>query len=286
MAQEITRRMPEKSSYKNYHHYLIISSINSTIIYILCFLSLYIINQLVTIFIASNFGIKTTLYYYKIKFLLPKNSLLWTYDTVVSIFSTGPFFCLFLGVLLIILFFLLKKKICLLSVFILWGYLQAFNFFFGAFVDGLITNSGVGNAINMMNISFNTKMVLSVAVLYIMVLIGSFSAKAFLVFSNPYYITTRSRRFSFLFTTVFMPWLIGSALIFLIRIPNNSFYDKILYLLMLFMIIPVLFNYKIKPQTNADKKSKEQRISWIVLIILIIVLIMFRFGFPQGINFR
>ena len=62
----------------------------STAYYILSFLLIYVIYQVVTIIVATNFNIPVEWYYYRVKFPLSRDSYLYSRSALVAIFGSGP----------------------------------------------------------------------------------------------------------------------------------------------------------------------------------------------------
>ena len=123
--------------------------IYSTALFILSYLLVYLVNQLITMGCAELVGIQSSLRYFEIIYRLPFESPLWTHEKTVIISLTAPFVSLIAGSLL--LFFVLKKVNVenIYKLFVFWIGFQSINFFFGGVIAGSVTGRGLGYALDM-----------------------------------------------------------------------------------------------------------------------------------------
>ena len=84
--------------------------VNSSILYVLAYLLVYLTYQLSVILMASRFGIDSVLYYFEVMFPIGNQSALWTDFSIISITLAGPLVCALLGILYY-RWFLLKKSL-------------------------------------------------------------------------------------------------------------------------------------------------------------------------------
>ena len=115
--------------------------LQSSTYYILSFLTVYILYQLITIGFAKGFHIPVIWNYYKLDFPLYTYSPLYTRKAMVVIFGIGPVFSLVLGLLSLRLFFSEKISSQNLRLFFLWGFVNGMNFFFGSYIAGFLTRA-------------------------------------------------------------------------------------------------------------------------------------------------
>lgn len=284
---------------------LFVSLINSTIAFMIAYLMVYLTFQFVTIGVASYFQIETDLFFYKVSFLALTSSPYWNFPSVKTIFSSGPFISLFMGIIyFVIYYFFVKNKPGLLKLVIVWAGIHSFNRFFGDFVAGVVALKfsdkflGFIYAANWMYISENLKNILALVSLVILVIIGFFSTRYFLstAFSR-YFLFNRRMKFLFKFYNVFIPALIGTVLIMIIKLPlfsskemldvfSYNLYEIIIYLTLLFTLIPVFNNY----DANLDlaiktvKENRNQKIEWRYFFFLLIFYSIFRIILDPSLN--
>jgi len=266
----------------------IYTAINSTVVYMLSFLFIYIIYQLATVLVAAHFDLTSTLFYYGIRWPGPDSSL-WTFDSVIAIFMAGPVISLLLGLSLLALFyiFIVKDGFASLKLFFVWSYIHAFNMFFGAFIVGVITEKGFGYAQDWLYLNTTDKYIISTISIFILALIGFLSTSHFLQCSLSNFIIRKDNRILFIISQVFIPWLLGSFLILLIKIPSNTYHESLIFVPLVFVFLPIFPNYfsfwtariKIPP------KRRELQIEKTQIVILTIVMIIFRVVLNFGITF-
>ena len=121
-----------------------------------------------------------------------------------------------------------------------------------------------------------------------LIIIGYISTKHFLALSNSNNMIVPKNRIFYIFSQVFIPWVLGNIVLYSINIPNNPFNLTLLILTTILIIIPVFTNYNsMANQQIKLTKVLERRlnIGWVYLILLIIVLIVFRLGLGKGVSF-
>ncbi len=264
------------------HNFFIIS-LNSTIFFILSYLFLHIISQLITVLSASNFNIDTILYYNKIDFIIGKTA--WNFNSVKIIFSSGPFLSLIFAFLFLIVYSKVIEYDGFLKLFFLWGFAQAFTMFFGSLLIGSFLYKGFGYVFTWMYFSDTAKLVVSLSSIFALVLIGSLSTKYFLLSANIYFNFQKSyNRKLFVLSQIFVPYIAGNLILFLLKIPGNNYYDTFVLMSMILIIIPIFLRYKDFPDFFFDEEHKTINIAWRYLILMIIVLLLIRIGLNNGIR--
>ncbi len=259
---------------------------NSTILYIISYLFIYVLNQFTSVVVGSHFGLYCKLFYYNILWPAP-SSKLWSFDSVITTFISGPIFSLFLGSLLIILFFLIHEKNRMFRTFFLWGYLHAFNFFLSSFIAGAISDSGMGYALNWLYFSTVDKIIASILGTFILAFIGLASTNNFFKTAPLNFFLSKQNRILFITFIVIIPWLIGSFIILLFKIPHNTPYETLLFVPLIFAFIPIFPNFNSKQSSRAKilNETKKIAVSWRLLVLLIIVVLTYRIGLGYGIMF-
>lgn len=264
------------------------TAITSTIAYIITFIFAHTFYQFVTVMVASHFEIRSTLFFYGITWPGP-DSPLWNFDSVISIFISGPILSFILGLFYLALFFIfiIKDGYGFLKLFFVWSYLHAFNLFFGAFIVGVITSKNFGYAQDWMYLNSTDKYIISTISIFVLALIGFFSTKPFMQCSLSYYIIKKDNRILFIISQVFIPWLVGSFLILLIKFPKNNMPDALLFFPLIFAFLPVFPNYFSfwTARIKLPIKRREPHVEQIHVFILLIVLILYRVALNFGIRF-
>jgi hypothetical protein len=270
------REEREKRVNRGYFYY----TINSTALYIIAYLLVYMVYQLTVLVVASRWGLDSVLYYYDLAF--NDYSPLWSRYNIIVVTFSGPFISLVIGFVFYKWVVNRPKVKSFLKLFVLWIGFHGFNLFLGAFVSGVSFDEGFGYVANWLFLNVFWKFLISLVFLSILSMTGYFSAKKFLETSNSILRARKKHKTRFLFHQVVLPWFIGSAIILLVKIPNNMPYETGILVIMMFMVVPVLFNLNAKPRSKMIGRNKPTKIIWTYIIILLLVLTLYRVGLDTG----
>jgi hypothetical protein len=268
----------------------LITLLNSTTFFVLSFLTVFFLNQIVTIITASFFDIPAVLFSYRIYWPLYTYSSLYTRAALIVIFGIGPLLCLVLGFVFYRLFLRSQYRQVYYRQFLLWAALHGFNNFFGAYIVGVITRTGfiytsewlfLSNVLDVEEIVF-----LSVSII-VMIVAGYLSTKQFLNSAISQKIIAPRIRVVYVFSMVMLPWVTGNILLYLMNVPRNPFYLLLLYFTTLLAVIPVFtnFNTTTNQQLKLEGTIARPRISWLFLILMVTAIIGIRYGLMNGISF-
>jgi hypothetical protein len=265
---------------KNYHYIF-----NSTLIFIISYIIVYFIYQLTVILSASLFNIDSILYYFTLDF--DDFSPLWSRLNVIFITFSGPFISLVIGLFLFNYLFKLKRFKSLQKLFILWISLHAFNHFAGALILGIVTTDGFGYVVEWLYLGIVFKFILIFIAFFILIIIGYQSTSKFLSTSNSLDRVRVGVRNTFLFNQAFLPWILGSLILIIIRIPNNFNYpyETLMFFSLAFIVIPVFFNDIAKPHKIYKKIRRKYSLNIGYIILFLLLLTAFRIGLDNGLHF-
>jgi hypothetical protein len=261
-------------------------TINSTFLYILSYLLIYIVAQSITRIVASFENISSVLYYYEIHYL--KNAYNWDIFSTITVSSVTPVF----GLITAFIFLTIVKKAKNIQpytkLFFLWLIVHGFNLFIGGIISGAFTGYGLGYLIDWM--FWPNMLVYLILVLTGIILLGNtgFLFKGLFLSTSPSnYYTKKNNRLKYLVFTVFIPWLTGSCILFLVKYPEQKpqhedvmIHDTILLTTVLFILIPIAFHKISKFHHGKFRvKDKKRKIHFVIMILTIIMLIIVRVGF-------
>jgi hypothetical protein len=261
--------------------------INSTTIFILTYLLSYLFYQLIARGFAALVDINSVLYYFEIKYGISNLSSQWTPGRILAVSAVPAVLSLAAGSFYL---FGLVRKLPFrryYRLFLIWLGFHSINMFFGGILAGSVTGEGFGYALDVF--------FWPVYIIYfILILIGIFClgvigydyTDQFLKINSSGYWSRRKNRMRYLLFSLVLPYLIGSLLIFLVKIPDHkpqhqyiTFHDLILSLSMVFLIIPMLFRSKdVRVHPKTDPTEKQQNILWVLVISTIVFVIWFRLG--------
>ncbi len=261
---------------------------NSTLAFFTTFILIYFLNQVLTSLICSAYSIPIVLYYFDIIYQVGPYSSLWNRFNIIIIYGSAPFFSLLLSVIFYQLYKISKNKFKYLRIYFLWGMINSFNFFFGAYIVGAITRSGFIYFTEWIFFSYVfdiEEIIFMVSSLISLVSIGYFSSDFFLSSAdNKELISFKNKPF-YKFTQIFLPWLSGIILLLLFNLPNITVYNLLTYASLLLMIVPSMLdynNYKTQQIIIVKSKQKYTFLKW-SLIVSLIVIILIRILLNNGI---
>lgn len=280
----IKRKIKEFKDNAALHRRFAIISFNSTALYLLAYLGLFLLSQVITVIAASFFHYPTIVHYYEIYFNISSDA--WYHDSVKTIFSSGPLVNFVAGITFLIIYTNIRERTGPFKLFFLWGFLHAVNMLFGAMLVGALFETGVGYVISWMYIMDTGKVLYSIISIFLLVLAGLFATKQFLISGNTYYNElNNTNRTPFIISQVLMPYLLGNTFLIILRQPRFIFYDTFIGLTLIISILPILFTYRSYNELYFEEEEKKPRIAWLTVIILTLVVLFFRGVLGIGLRF-
>jgi hypothetical protein len=278
------KRIPLFSQRSQIYRNLTITA-NSTFVFLITYALVYLFYWLTCMLVASWYGLDSTLYYFDLKF--NDHSTLWNRFNILVVTGIPPFFCLFLGIFLYRVLFKVRSFVGLQKLFILWSSFHLFNHFFGAFPSGIITDEGFGYVAAWMYMNTAFKFMFSLISLFILGVIGYYSSQHILETSDSMNRIKQENRLSFILLQIALPWLIGTFIMLMIRIPKNfDFpYETLMLFTAIFLVIPPFFNEKVKPKLNLLKVKKKRHINMGYLFMMLAFLAFLRIMLGIGLHF-
>lgn len=255
--------------------------LQSTAFFVLAFLVVYIIYQLVTIMVASVFKIPVTWYYYQLKFPLYTYSKLYTRPALVLIFGSGPMFSLMLAFVFLKSFFNRRTTSNHLQLFYLWGIVSGINMFFGAYIVGFLTRTEfiyTSEWLLMSSVFDIEEMIFTLISLGMLLIIGRLLTPLFLVSSGSVTLLTPEYRFFFILCQVILPWLASIVIFFAIVTPHYYIPFLLKTLTPGLVVIPSLFLYNTARNENIHTSGLIRRnyFRWSIVIAVIALLFFYR----------
>lgn len=258
--------------------------LNSTTLFLLSYLSLYLLAQAMTILSAMLFHYPTTFYYWEIYFNISVED--WYHDSVRTIFSSGPVIAVLTGIVFMVVFNNMKEVTRLFKLFFLWGFLHGISMLFGAMLVGSLFESGIGHVISWMYIMDTGKVTYSIISIFMLSLAGLISIKPFLLSGNTYFNNmTRVNRRPFIWAQVILPYILGSIILIALRQPRFMFYETFVTLTMAISLIPVISAYPAYPDLYFDEDNKPVYFEWKYFLMLTAVILFYRGILNFGISF-
>lgn len=226
--------------------------INSTIAYLAAFTISYVSFNIVTALFAKRYNLFYKLFFFKVDFT--QNYDLWTIESVLKTFISGPVFCLLAGTIALIIQKLYRKRPGILKTFWLWLGVHYLNFFCAEMVLMPIKNTGsqginasfLGIVADYMYWGDFSKLIASIIATLFLIALGSIVSKSFIQITNStQHVTKNENKIVYLFQTVLLPYIIGSS-IALIYFSDGSFILNLALVFCLFVVIVSIFINSLK----------------------------------------
>ena len=261
----------------------LIISVNSTAIFLLAYLFVYMIRQFSIAFISSSFEIETVIYYFDVDFLIRGRD--WGPDAVKVIFSIAPFVSLLVSLIALIAFVNYQHKTSIFRLFIFWVFCFGFTGFFGELLMGALMDRGIGWVIMYLFFMDTAKMIIAFLSLIILVATGLWIKNYMLLTGNTYYnYLVKKNRGKFVFSQIILPYFAGILIIYLIKFPRMLPIELALNFSMLIILIPAIIRSRFRNELFFDQDPRNIHVyGWWVLAI-IILLPVFRILFGMGIR--
>lgn len=256
---------------------------NSTALYLLSYLFVFVLHQAFTLLAAWIFKYSVEFNFTDITFLVYKYA--WTFDSVKIIYSAGPIFCLLLSIFMIVVAIRFREFDGFLKVFFLWGFVHSINFFLGSAIAGALLGEGFGHVLTWMYIPDTGKLIFTLIGLFGLAAIGFAITKLFLLSANSYYnMQEVSDRPGFILHQALLPYIFGTVVIIAMRLPLG-YYELLRILTPLIVILPLFINSKGFPITYFDENPRTIKISSSLIAAAIVILAVYRIGLSFPLRF-
>ncbi len=262
--------------------YLIIL-LNSTFIFLLAYLFVFLLKEMSFAIAASSFNIKTVMMYYDVEYLIRSRD--WTEEAVKVVFNTGPLVAFMVTLISLTIFALASHENWTIRLFIMWVILHAFTQSFGEMIIGALLNQGFGWVLAYLYFNDTEKMLLVVGILLGMLSGGLFLSRFLLLTGNIYFNNIgKGNRNPFLMTQTFLPFLIGTAIIILVKQPLKNGFELLVGGSMLLVLLPAILRARYTNDLYFDEEPRKIRIKWVWIFITILAFILFRIWFWNGVR--
>ncbi|MCB2219188.1 MAG: DUF4670 domain-containing protein [Bacteroidetes bacterium] len=263
---------------------------NSLFMFMLSYLVIYIIGQLITVWAATTFDYKLIVFPYKIYYNIDSDQ--WTPDAVKILFSILPFTGLILGTIGIILYSSKRNEAGYFKLFFLWAFVHGMVMFFGSTLMGTLLNQGFGWVIAYLYYRDTGKMIFSIISIFALFIAGTSITRSFLISGNAYFnfVKHENRKFLFL-SQVLLPAIIGTGIMILLKIPTDDYYttneeyifevSKISTILLI--LLPVGLAFKSMGDIYFDEEPRIVRFAWPFLLITLAIFLLHMFILAPGI---
>lgn len=266
--------------------------VNSTIIFITTYLMVFFANDLAVALAAKYFKLKPILYYSYIVYL---NNSGWYPHAVKRIFITGPFLTLGIGIGAYIIYLLLKDKNVFVRLFFIWTSVLGFANFLAKLMSvpnykGRLeptSEMSLGIVTGYLYYSATFESILAIIGFALTVPIGLLIAKPFVQTAwSSKVIKDKSDKARLIFQVGIIPFLIGTAIVFLINYPGNMRANFIIMIAVGFILMWAFMGARafFEILIYRQKIYEKGRVSIAALSILMAVIFFYKFILSRGLQ--
>lgn len=198
---------------------------NSLASFVLSYLLIFYLNQLSYVLTAGMYGYPISVDYATFFFHIEPYQ--WTHDAVFTIFSSGYVLTFIFGLLMLLAFYYVLADSLPVKVFFFWFVMHAGNYVFGGLLLGNLLTQGLGHVFNWMYLLDTPRLLISLVGFFGLLTVSLMAAYWVAISANAYFARYNEKMAPFFITAqVFVPYIIGSALLFLYFYPKNMFQER------------------------------------------------------------
>lgn len=262
-----------------------VAFLNATVLYVLAYLTTDWAYRLVTVLMARHLRIPSMWRLSQVQFLIPNPA--WWRGAVIRVYFIGPTLCLVLAVVAGLWFWQRQRfQRGLLKQYLLWVVLHGLNLFFGAMVADTVTQSGFWYVPSWLFLAGNVPNVATAVVFgLILMALGYVLAPVFLQSHDSRSLMLYENRRRLVLATLLGPWLAGSLLLTLFKLPQLTLNELLHFSTMLLVLAPLAFASLNELFEFTIEAPQRTRVSWGWLVLMLGLLVGMRLVLGPGVQF-
>lgn len=234
-----------------------IIAINSTASFVMAYLFIFYVNQMMFVLTAGMYDYPITVDYATFYFHIEPYE--WTHDAVFLIFSAGYVATLIIGVLSILGFYSLLADPIPVKIFFFWLIIHSATYFFGGLLLGNLLTQGIGHVFNWMYLQDTAKLLLALVGFFGLLTMAVFAFSMIATSSNVYFTRFTERMAPFFLTAqVFVPYLIGSVMVYLYFVPKSFFHERYSWIVLGVMLIILYMRSRFGDELMFDEDDNRK----------------------------
>jgi MYXO-CTERM domain-containing protein len=212
----------------------------------------------------------------------------WRRDMVLDVYSTGPALMLLLGGLCFLLFWRRRQQPGLGKLLLLWVALHATNTVLGGLLADTVTQSGSWYVPNWLLGAGATwpSMVLGLLFAAVQVVLGFLAAEPFLQAQDSHTIMQFDRRAHLVVYALAGPWLAGSLLLALSKLPHLGINESLHYATMSLLLIPLAMGCQREFLSERELRPRATRVAWGLVLLALLGMLAWRIALGAGVAFQ
>jgi len=259
---------------------------NATACYLLAYQLVNLAYQAATVYVARRASVPGLWNLGGVRFELADSG--WRRDMVLDIYGTGPALVLLLGGLSFLWFWRRRQQPGLGKLLLLWVALHAANTVLGGLLADTVTQSGSWYLPNWLLGLGSTwpSTVLGLLFAAGQVVLGFGAAVPFLQAQDSRTIMQFDRRAHLVVYALVGPWLVGSLLLALSKMPHLGVNEALHYATMSLLLIPLAMGCQREFISERELLPRPTRVAWGLVGLALLALLAWRLALGTGVAFQ
>ena len=259
---------------------------NATACYLLAYQLVNLAHQAATVYVAQRANVPGLWNLGGVRFELSDSG--WRRDMVLDIYGAGPTLVLVLGGLSFLLFWWRRQQPGLGKLLLLWVALHATNTVLGGLLADTVTQSGSWYVPNWLLGLGSTwpSTVLGLLFAAGQVVLGFLAAGPFLQAQDSRTILQFDRRAHLVVYALAGPWLTGSLLVALSKLPHLGVNEVLHYATMSLLLIPLAIGCQREFINERELLPRPTRVAWGLVVLALLALLGWRVALGAGVTFQ
>jgi hypothetical protein len=260
--------------------------INATACYLLAYQLVNLVYQAGVVYVARRSHVPGFWTVSGVRFELGDSA--WRRDMVLDIYSAGPALTLLLGGLSFLLFWRWRRGPGLGKLLLLWVALHAANAVLGGLLADTVTQSGSWYVPNWLLGVNGTWPSTALALLFGagQLVLGFLAAESFLQAQDSRTILQFDRRANLIVYALAGPWLVGSLLLALSKLPHLGVNEGLHYATMGLLVIPLGMGCQREFLNKRQLLPRPTRVAWGLVGLALVALVAWRLALGAGVAFQ
>jgi len=261
--------------------------LNATACYLLAYQVVHFVAEAAPVFVARRANVPGVWSLGGVRFILADGG--WRYDTVLSVYGLGPALVLGLGVVAFLLFWKWQRyQRGLIKLLLLWLVFHALNTVLGGLLADTVTQSGSWYVPNWLLGGGNTwpSTVLGLLFAVLQIGLGFLLAIPFLLAQDSRTALQFDNRMQLVSYTILRPWLAGSLLLALSRLPHLSLNEGLHFATMSLLLVPLAMGCHQEFFNESEVLPYPTRVAWGLVGLALLGLLAWRLALGQPVPFR
>ncbi|GAB3636334.1 hypothetical protein GCM10027422_19240 [Hymenobacter arcticus] len=261
--------------------------LNGTACYLLAYQLVHLVAEAAPVFVARRANIPGVWSLSGIRFILGDGG--WRRDSVVNVYGLGPVLLTALGVGAFLLFWLYQRqKRGLFKLLLLWVALHATNTVLGGLLADTVTQSGSWYVPNWLLGGGGTwpSTVLGLLFALVQLGLGFLAAVPFLLAQDSRTALQFDNRARLIIYGVIGPWLAGSLLLAVSKLPHLGVNEALHYATMGLLLVPLAINSNQEFFNQNEVLPYPTRVAWGLVALALLGLLAWRLALGTPVAFR